>query len=134
MMMGKQQRGATLVEAAMTVVTLFTLIMGITEFARAYNIRQNVTNAAREGARYAVAPDATTGTLPSADQIQGYVKPMVSVINAKGTVSVASTTHTINGVSVSYTQVTVSAPYQFVFFPFATVTISSQSEMRNETN
>jgi Flp pilus assembly protein TadG len=130
----KLQRGAALAEAAVTSVALFTLIMGAVEFGRAYNIYQNITNAAREGARYAVAPDPTTGALPSTTEIQNYVAPFLSSSSVSGTVSVAATSHSVNGVTTSYTQVTVSAPYNFFFFPFGTINMSANSEMRNETN
>ncbi|MFB3916599.1 MAG: TadE/TadG family type IV pilus assembly protein [Terriglobales bacterium] len=53
---GKSECGATIAEAALVLILLFTFLMGIIEFGRCYNIYQNVTNAAREGARYAVAP------------------------------------------------------------------------------
>lgn len=59
---GTRECGGTLVEAALVLILVFTFLMGIIEFGRVYNIYQNVTNAAREGARYAVAPcSAITG-------------------------------------------------------------------------
>jgi Flp pilus assembly protein TadG len=130
----RSQLGATLVEAAITALTLFTLVMGVAEFGRAYSIRQTLTNAAREGARYAVAPDATTGVLPSPSDVTAFATPLLGSNSVKGAVSVATTTHTVNGVSLTYTQVTASAPYRFFFFPFGAVTMTATSEMRNETN
>jgi Flp pilus assembly protein TadG len=128
------QLGATLMEAAVTALTLFTLVMGVAEFGRAYSIRQSLTNAAREGARYAVAPDPATGALPSASDVATFATPFLGSNNIKGTVTVAATVHTINGVDVTYSQVTASAPYSFFFFPFGTITMTASSEMRNETN
>jgi len=130
----QSQRGATVAEAALTAVTLFTLILGAVDFGRAFSIYEDLTNAAREGARYAVAPDPASEILPSSAQVQSYVSPFLSANNVSGTVTVSSTSHVINGVTTTYTQVTVQAPYKFLFFPFATVNISSKSEMRNETN
>ncbi len=131
----RSQLGAGLAEAAITSVVLFTLVMGVVEFGRAYNMFQNLTNAAREGARYAVAPDPTTETLPSTSAVQSKVQSfLTSDMISGGTVTVTTTTHTINGVTTTYTNVTASAPYSFFFFPFGSVTISSNSEMRNETN
>jgi Flp pilus assembly protein TadG len=128
------QRGATIAEAAVTVLTLFTLILGTLDFGRAYSIYQSLTNAAREGARFAVAPDPTTEVLPSSAEVQSHVTPFLSSNNINGTVAVISTSHVINGVTTTYTQVTVTAPYRFLFFPFGTINITSNSEMRNETN
>jgi len=119
----------------MTVLALFTLIMGIVEFGRIYSMYQNLTDAAREGARYAVAPDATTQALPSVSDVQGHVTPFLTSLNiSNGSVGVAATTHTINGVPTTYTLVTVSAPYTFFFLSSTTITVTAQSEMRNETN
>jgi hypothetical protein len=66
--------------------------------------------------------------------VQTYVTPFLTANNVNGTVTVGSTSHVINGVTTTYTLVTVKAPYKFLFFPFGTVNISSNSEMRNETN
>jgi len=132
--MKRAERGATIVEAAITVVALFTLILGTVDFGRAFSIFQSLTNAAREGARFAVAPDRVTETLPSVAEVQSHVTPFLSSNSIKGTVDVAATSHVINGVPTTYTQVTVTAPYKFLFFPFGTVNIKSNSAMRNETN
>jgi Flp pilus assembly protein TadG len=61
------QSGAELVEAALVMVYLFTLLIGIVWLGRAYNIYATMTRAAREGARYAVAPPCAMcgGTYPS---------------------------------------------------------------------
>jgi Flp pilus assembly protein TadG len=130
----RAQKGATIAEAAVTAVTLFTLILGVVDFGRAYSIHQSLTNAAREGARYAVAPDATTEALPSPSEVQAHVAPFLSSANITGTVAVDSTSHVINGVTTTYTKVTITAPYEFLFFSRASVNIVSNSEMRNETN
>jgi len=128
------QRGATLAEAAVTAVTLFTLILGVIDLGRAYSIHQNVTNAAREGARFAVAPDPATEILPSTSEVQTKVTDFLTSLNITGTVTVDATTHVINGVTTTYTKVTVTSPYNFLFFSFGTINITANSEMRNETN
>jgi Flp pilus assembly protein TadG len=131
----RAQRGATIVEAAVTAVALFTLIIGAAEFGRAYSMFQTLTDAAREGARYAVAPDSATQTLPSSSAVTSYIKPLLDASNIGGsTVTVSATNHTVNGVTVTYSNVTVKAPYTFFFFPFGTINVSANAEMRNETN
>lgn len=52
------QYGAELFEFAVVLPVLLALVMGIFSFARAYNIYQTMTRAAREGARVAVLPSA----------------------------------------------------------------------------
>jgi Flp pilus assembly protein TadG len=49
----EHRRGQALVEAAMVLPLLLLLLVGIMEIGRAWNIRQVVTHAAREGARAA---------------------------------------------------------------------------------
>jgi Flp pilus assembly protein TadG len=131
----RSERGATIAETAVTVLSLFFLLFGALEVGRIYSIYQTLTDAAREGARYAVAPDASTETLPSQSAITTHITPFFTASNITNTtVSLTATSHTVNGVTVSYSNVTVSAKYNFFFLPFAAITISSNSEMRNETN
>jgi Flp pilus assembly protein TadG len=55
----KTERGAALLEAAITVPIILLISVGIFEFGRAYQTWEVMTNAAREGARIAVL-DGTT--------------------------------------------------------------------------
>jgi Flp pilus assembly protein TadG len=143
----KKERGATILETALVLPILFAVIFGILEFGRAYNIFQTVTNAAREGARYSVAPwaagTANAGSLPTSTQVvslvqhfllgDGVIVPdgnIVVVQNCSGTAACP----TVNGLALQYTQVTVTAPYKFAYFPFGTLNISARSVMRNENN
>lgn len=57
---GKRRRGAVLVEAAIVVPVFLVFFIGILEYCRYIMMLQVVTNAAREGARYAL-----THTLPA---------------------------------------------------------------------
>jgi Flp pilus assembly protein TadG len=135
MRIAKRQRGATLVEFAVVLPVFFILIMGIYEFGRAYNIQQALTDAAREGARYSVAPMAGTDTLPSVSEVTDWVNTFLTSDGVTGTVSVNQTfPRTVNGIALVYTSVDVSAPYRFLFFPYGTITLTAHSVMRNETN
>ena len=131
----RKQRGGTLVEAAVVLPVFFLLVLGIIEFARAYNIHQTLTNASREGARYSVAPMAGTATLPSTAQVTDRVNTFLASDGVTGTVNINQTiSRTVNGIALVYTQVDVTAPYKFLFFPFGTITLGAHSVMRNETN
>lgn len=138
-----RQRGANLVEAALVLSILFLLIFGVIEFGRAYQLYQTITNAAREGARFSVAPCAhgevacTPGELPTHDEviehIQGYLaagsvrEPVIQVDQAVSS--------TFNGVSTTYTRVNITAPYTFSFVPLRpNLTLSTQVTMRNENS
>lgn len=54
-----REAGQSLVELAIALPILLAVVVGIFEFGRAWNVRQVLTAAAREGARLAVIPDAT---------------------------------------------------------------------------
>lgn len=65
------RRGQALAEFALVLPVLFLLIAGIIEFGRAWNIKQAVTDAAREGARYTVVrDDAVPDTVAVGDKIR----------------------------------------------------------------
>ena len=59
---GTTERGSALLEMALTLPLLLLVSVAIFEFGRAYQTQQVLTNAAREGARMAVLPDASTDT------------------------------------------------------------------------
>jgi Flp pilus assembly protein TadG len=136
------ERGAALIEVALTLPLLLLVAIGIFEFGRAYQTQQVLTNAAREGARVAVLPNQpanaadtrahaylTAGQLPNADS---------------ATVTVTSTTINIGGTTTPGSRVTVNYPFSFVVLqPVArlvvsnsavgsALTMSATAEMRNE--
>ena len=63
------ERGQSLVEFAITVPILLILILGIVDFARAWNVYQVLTDAGREGARVAVVDNGSSDA-----QIRALVK------------------------------------------------------------
>ncbi len=132
----KKEKGGTLLEAAITLMLFFTLIFGVLEFGRAYNLYQAITNAAREGARYSVAPFPGTNNLPTTTNVQARVQQYLDSVGARSTtVNVSqNTAGVVDGINVVYTQVNVSVPYTFLFFPYGSVTMQTSAQMRNETS
>jgi hypothetical protein len=57
----RSEKGAALIEAAVTIPLILLICVGIFEFGRAYQTWQVLTNAAREGARLAVLEGPTDG-------------------------------------------------------------------------
>lgn len=55
----RSERGAALLETAITLPIILLISVGIFEFGRAYQVQQVLTNAAREGARVAVLQEYT---------------------------------------------------------------------------
>jgi len=58
--LAREDRGVELVEAALVFPLLLALIIGGFWLGRAYNIYESMTRAAREGARFALAPSCAT--------------------------------------------------------------------------
>jgi Flp pilus assembly protein TadG len=70
-----QSCGAELVEMALVLPVLLTLLIGVFWAARAYNIYETITRAAREGARVAVAPSCSAcgGAVPGVGTVEDAV-------------------------------------------------------------
>ncbi|HWK31054.1 MAG TPA: TadE/TadG family type IV pilus assembly protein [Terriglobales bacterium] len=129
----RQQRGAVLVEAAIGLLLFFTLVLGILDFSRAFNVYQTISNAAREGARYSVAPDPGTTTLPTVDQVVAHTQGFLDASSVAG--STIQVNQTFAGAAdLVYTDVTISVPYTSFLIGGTSFTISADSRMRNETN
>lgn len=134
------EAGQALVEIAIALPILLALLVGIFEFARAYNVQQVITNAAREGAR--------EGVLPTSGQAEALVRTNNRLANANivsATVTFACTDLNGNGCDTGdEVSVTVAVPYTFVFIGpvlslFAsgdndpgTINLTSTATMRKE--
>ena len=137
----QHQRGASVIEGALVLLTLFTLLFAIWEGGRLFNVQQVVTNAAREGARYAVAPDTGTSNLPSDTDIINRVNQFLlssSIEGATITINGGGGTGTPTVVDgIEFTRVEVSVPYSFLSLPLLgnfSATLAGDSMMRNETS
>ena len=138
------ERGSVLLEMALTLPLLLLVTVAIFELGRAYQTQQIITNAAREGARLAVLPDASTANIET--RVRQYLTQgqLADVQNASVNVNTAATIP-MGGATVSASVVTVSYPFQFIVLgPVARLVVSDSkmgapivltaaSEMRNET-
>jgi Flp pilus assembly protein TadG len=62
----RSQRGAALIETAITIPMVLLVSVAIFEFGRAYQTWQVLTNAAREGARVSILADSTDAQVTAA--------------------------------------------------------------------
>ena len=103
------QRGAALIETAITIPIILLIAVGIFEFGRAYQTWQVLTNAAREGARVAILADKTDADVTSA--VRGYMQagglPRYASAGVVIDRSVALGTNTGSRITVNY-------PFQFI--------------------
>jgi len=135
----KAETGAVVVEAALTLLLFFTLLFAIMEGGRFLNVQQTLTNAAREGARLAVAPLSQTSTLASDGQIEAEIRVFLDAARISGATVTVERPVTVqaNGVTMQYTRVRVSVPYQVISlaaFSALSVNLAGEALMRNETS
>ena len=143
------REGQALAEFALILPVLFLLIAGIIEFGRAWNIKQAVTDAAREGARYAVVQN--TFTPGDADPVIDKVKERLTLANITTTDPPTTITVTpeaylkcpigeMPAASGAQITVLVETKYRMAWVGAimqwaggsSTITISSNATMRNE--
>lgn len=103
------ESGQALAEIAIALPLLLLMLIGIWEFARAYQIQQVVVNAAREGARIVVLPPTSGGggTVDSAtNAIHNYLA--AGSVPCDGCVTITGTEDTGEPMTVR-----VEVPYSF---------------------
>lgn len=134
----KSRSGQSIVELAIVLPVLFAIVVGIFEFGRAWNVRQVITNTAREGARLAVIPSSTEADVRAAVDAgltAASLDPGLGAISISG---LGGGTGTPSVVQISY-------PYTFQFLgpamgllggdggaPAGTITMTTNVTMRNE--
>ena len=147
------ERGVTIVESAVILLMFFALLFGVIEAGRFLNMRQVLTNAAREGARFAIAPASGTNILPDDTAIKAKVDSYLAAAHITGaTVTTTCPTGALEActykdntmqvatgvVTTSYTQVTVTKPFSVVtipgFFNALQINLTGKAMMRRETS
>ena len=132
-------RGTAIVESALTLFLFFLILFGILEVGRFVQTQENLTNAAREGARLAVTPLPGTSTLPTAVEVENRVQGFIDSARLTGaTVTVTPDTVTYGAVDTDLTRVRVELPYNLLtglpWFEALEVTLTGEAVMRNETS
>jgi Flp pilus assembly protein TadG len=122
-----------MVELALILPVILLLVVGMLEFARAWNLHQVMTDAAREGARRAVLAN------PVMDQDSvraamwrhlaqfGYDPDQSSVMSGTTITPVAN--WKVSGENIT---VELALPYRFWVLPWQAITMRTALTMRNE--
>ena len=105
----KSENGAILVELALILPGLLLVSMGIIEFGWAFYSKAVVTNATREGARYAVTVDATDDLIKQ--RVQDYL--VNSLLTNVPTIQINPQVSSNPKQPPSGTVVTVTVLYQY---------------------
>ncbi|HSL20293.1 MAG TPA: TadE family protein [Vicinamibacterales bacterium] len=119
------ERGAALVEAAVTIPILLLVAVGIFEFGRAYQFWQVLTNAARESARYSVTPNAQ----PAQAQAIAVQYMQNGGLAACGAECVTVNRNVPLGVGNAST-VTIAYPFEFMVLKFVAPLVRGGSDVR----
>jgi Flp pilus assembly protein TadG len=126
----RNQRGAALLETAITLPLVLLVTVSIFEFGRAYQTWQVLTNAAREGARVAVIAGNTDTQVT--DAVRNYMQNGQLPAHAAATVSV---NRNVPFGATTASTVSVSYPFQFtVLNPVVRLVQRSSTTGQGTTN
>ena len=130
----RDESGQALVEFALILPVILLLLIGMLEFARAWNLHQVMTDAAREGARRAVLADVGMANEQTVDSVKasmwrhlaqfGY-DPAYAEMNIKGNWKTIGDPITVE----------LKCPYAFWVLPWLTpgnFVMRTEFTMRNE--
>jgi len=106
----RSQKGAALIEAAVTIPLILLIAVGIFEFGRAYQTWQVLTNAAREGARLAVISGSTDANVTTT--VRNYMQ--AGQLDNYATATVTITRNVALTGSDTGSQVQINYPFQFM--------------------
>ena len=126
-------------EGAIVLVVFFMLLLGVIEAGNFLSMRQVLTNAAREGARFAVLPIQGTNTLPNESDVVTKVNNYLTAAHVTGATTTTASVSVVTGpVTTEYTKVTVTKPYSIItargFFNKIAITLQGEALMRRETS
>jgi len=108
-----ENRGAAIIEVALTLPLLLLVSVGIFEFGRAYQTWQVLTNAAREGARLAVLPDSNDSAVRN--RVVSYMQTGQLPEATHATIAIDHNTMIDIGIgSTTGSQVTIQYPFSFI--------------------
>jgi hypothetical protein len=138
----RSDSGAELIEMAMVTPILMLIVGGIVDFGFMFRAWENVTNAAREGARVGVLPayGCEAGDPDVEARVDEYMAAAgiggsYDVITSPATVDTGTLTFNACSVTVRLTQSLPSLSVFGAFFggSFTTVPVASRAVMRSET-
>ena len=126
----RNERGAALLETAITVPIILLISVGIFEFGRAYQVQQVLTNAAREGARVAVIEGTADSDVTKV--VTDYMKNGNLLIDQNNPPTIAVSRNEAFG-GTTGSKVTVTFPYEFMVIGGVAKLVSPTSTVGSET-
>lgn len=137
-----RQSGSIIVETATSMLAFLVVFFGIAEAGRLLQVQNLLTNAAREGTRLGVTPQAGTIGTPNADVLpdDAAIRAVVQSYSASGGVTVPdgeiAITRSDPATPPYLTTVTITHPYSLMtgLFQGSGIVLVASSSMRNETS
>jgi Flp pilus assembly protein TadG len=129
---GRDESGQALVEFALILPVILLLMVGMLEFARAWNLHQALTDATREGARRAAVQDPK---MDNQDSVKAAIWRGISQAGYDPKAAGSAYKVDIKGnwkVTGDNITVDVQFPYRFWVLPFRQIVMRSTFTMRNE--
>ena len=108
----QSSEGAQLVEFALVLPFFLALVVGIFDFGQAYNLKQKLNNAAREGARFAIEESCADCTMAAPATTQAIENSMVNYLANAGVNLCGLTGTTTPGKDLTYASWTFTSPLQ----------------------
>ncbi|MCH4565157.1 pilus assembly protein [Halomonas sp. EGI 63088] len=134
-----RQKGAEVVEFALTAVLLFILLFGIIEFSVALYDKAVVTNASREGARTGILFRPDPRDIAAEDDaieqaVRDYAEQYLISLGGPAEMTIDITRSDASMSPGSEVVVTVDYPYQFLLLPGFIGTLGNLIEIQAVTN
>jgi len=132
----KRRRGTAAIELAFVAPALILFIFGLFEFTRMVMLQQALTNAAREGCRFAALAN-TVSKDDVDDEVRDYLNGVVANVSDTGKVRVVVDPTTLSGIeSETVITVTVDVDYEdaALFSPWFLddITVHGEARMKRE--
>ena len=124
----RNQRGAALLETAITIPLVLLVCVSIFEFGRAYQTWQVLTNAAREGARIAILTETTDAMVTAA--VRDYMENGQLSESGAATVNVE---RTVPFGENTASRITVTYPFNFMVLNPVVRLVNAASETGDGT-
>lgn len=133
----RDERGGAAVELALIMPVLVLLLFGIIEFARVWNVKQVLTDAAREGTRIAVVTERQNLTQQQlVDSVTAVVQRAATAAGIDITQLTIDTSQGVGGEPNSPARVQLTYQYQTLFgtwiLPDQAFQLRTSAVMRNE--
>lgn len=97
------REGSQLMEFALVLPFLAVFVVGILDFGQAYNLRQKLSNATREGARFAASQNSGSNNLSTSDVAAIGAEVQAYLTNAKVTTCTMTATPSVSGFVYTFT-------------------------------